>query len=262
MNKKIWLIYKHTNKINGKCYIGQTRTTLKDRWKNGKGYSKYQTLLINAINKYGWENFDHEILEQNILSQEEADAREQYWISHYHSYINDPNCNGYNMTPGGSTCSIHRIKICFGDDIFTNKIIYDVELNNYEKLGWRQMTKAEVKKLYYVEHHEELLEKSRVFHKQYRIEHCDQLRERNRTYAKENSEKVKAKQLEWTLANKEYLKQYKENWTEQNKDRLQEKAKTYYQEHREEILAKRKIYAEANKEKIREYKKNYRKNKK
>lgn len=91
-----WKIYKHTNKTNGKCYIGQTcRKNLNERWNNGKGYNG--TIFAKAIEKYGWDNFDHEIIEDNILTQEEANEREQYWIEYYGSYGE----NGYNMTRGG-----------------------------------------------------------------------------------------------------------------------------------------------------------------
>lgn len=91
-----WKIYKHTNKINSKCYIGQTcRKNLNERWNNGKGYNG--TVFAKAIEKYGWDNFDHEIIEDNILTQEKANEREQYWIEYYSSYGE----NGYNMTRGG-----------------------------------------------------------------------------------------------------------------------------------------------------------------
>ena len=97
---KTWKIYCHYNKINGKRYIGQTSTSVKDRWHNGNGYKRH-FIFWKAIEKYGWDNFEHIILEDNISSIIEANAREQYWIQYYHTYINDPNCMGYNMTPGG-----------------------------------------------------------------------------------------------------------------------------------------------------------------
>ena len=97
-----WCIYKHTNKINGKVYIGQTcnDTDPNKRWQNGKGYSPLYP-FGKAIDKYGWHNFVHEVIEENIPTVEEANEREIYWISYYHSYVKDPNCNGYNATLGG-----------------------------------------------------------------------------------------------------------------------------------------------------------------
>ena len=93
-------IYKITNKINNKSYIGQTNN-INRRFQEHKvqkndsdGTSK---LLHQAIKKYGLENFDFEVLEENI---ENYDAREQYWIAYYHTLSDE---HGYNLTPGGSS---------------------------------------------------------------------------------------------------------------------------------------------------------------
>lgn len=100
-----WIIYKHQNTINGKVYIGQTKQLPLNRWKNGLGYTtdNHCSVFSKAIRKYGWKNFKSEIVEDNISSQEEANIREQYWISYYRSYIGFPNSNGYNMTLGGDS---------------------------------------------------------------------------------------------------------------------------------------------------------------
>ena len=92
-----WCIYKHVNKTNGKVYIGQTRKSPNARWRNGKGYGT-GTRFSQAIKKYSWNGFLHEIIEDNIDSQKYANEREIYWINYYKSY--DFNY-GYNMTPGG-----------------------------------------------------------------------------------------------------------------------------------------------------------------
>ena len=98
-----YLIYKHTNKVNGKSYIGQTSQKATRRWRNGFGY-KESPIFYAAIQKYGFDNFEHEIIEENIATKELANEREQYWISYYHTWIYDPNCHGYNSTKGG-TCN-------------------------------------------------------------------------------------------------------------------------------------------------------------
>ena len=73
---KLYTIYRHVNKINGKSYIGQTCQKLAQRWKSGAGYTlERQPAFHNAIKKYGWSNFDHEILEDDIKSVEEANER-------------------------------------------------------------------------------------------------------------------------------------------------------------------------------------------
>lgn len=109
-----YCIYKHTCRVNGKSYIGQTCNRPSRRWKgSGRGYE--DQVFGRAIQKYGWENFTHEILERD-LTLAQANEREKYWIAYYHTYINDPNCNGYNLTPGGdggdsARCEFVRNKI-------------------------------------------------------------------------------------------------------------------------------------------------------
>lgn len=90
-----WIIYKHTNKINNKTYIGQTRQKPNERWQRGKGYHR-NVYFRNAIDKYGWDGFYHDILEDNIKTQDEANRLEIFYIEKYDSYY-----NGYNLTKGG-----------------------------------------------------------------------------------------------------------------------------------------------------------------
>ena len=95
------LIYKITNNINGKIYIGKTDRTLQERIKHHKEDSKREVRpLYNATNKYGWENFSFEIVEDD-LTPEEATEREVYWIDKLRSYAGFPDSNGYNATLGG-----------------------------------------------------------------------------------------------------------------------------------------------------------------
>lgn len=94
----MYTIYMHKNKINNKVYIGQTIQKPEDRWKNGKGY-KNNYYFYNAIQKYGWDNFEHLILEQSDKwTQEECNDKEKYYIQLYNAA--DKNC-GYNINPGG-----------------------------------------------------------------------------------------------------------------------------------------------------------------
>ena len=95
----MYTIYLHKNKINNKVYIGQTiQDNLNNRWKNGLGY-KNCTYFYNAIQKYGWDNFEHLILEQDQnWTKEELNQKEQYYINLYKA--NNPEF-GYNITAGG-----------------------------------------------------------------------------------------------------------------------------------------------------------------
>lgn len=92
---KTYSVYKHTNTVNNKCYIGITSQQPKSRWLNGYGYSKTQPKFYNAIKKYGWDNFKHEILFEN-LTLEEANKKEIELIAFYDSCE-----NGYNISTGG-----------------------------------------------------------------------------------------------------------------------------------------------------------------
>ena len=102
-----YLIYKHTNKLNGKSYIGLTKRTTKARWGKNGAYYKQCSKFWNAIQKYGWEAFDHDILVENIHTLAEANDLECYYINFY-----DTIRNGYNISKGGFDKSYCTIKIC------------------------------------------------------------------------------------------------------------------------------------------------------
>lgn len=102
-------IYKITNKINGKSYIGQS-TNIAKRWshhlavaQNDK-YSQQQWYIHRAIRKYGKENFIFEVLEE--CPKELLNEREIYWIAKFDTYN-----NGYNLTLGGTFCQHLCLKI-------------------------------------------------------------------------------------------------------------------------------------------------------
>lgn len=98
-----YTVYIHTNTINGKCYVGITCQKPEDRWANGYGYS-YNEHFFRAIQKYGWNNFDHEIFASN-LTQEEACNMEKLLIKELES--NNPD-KGYNNDEGGGLPPIMR----------------------------------------------------------------------------------------------------------------------------------------------------------
>ena len=91
-------IYRITNRINGKQYIGQTSRTLKRRFFEHSN-NKKNSLISQAIRKYGKENF---AIEQIDLCEtvEQANEREQYYVA-LHNTITP---NGYNLTSGGQHC--------------------------------------------------------------------------------------------------------------------------------------------------------------
>lgn len=92
------LIYKITNDVNDKLYIGQTTKTLEERIKNHRNsfVSGVDNHLYRAMRKYGWDKFHfHPIVE--VETQEELDALEEYYIREF-----DTIYNGYNMAKGGT----------------------------------------------------------------------------------------------------------------------------------------------------------------
>lgn len=108
MNGKI---YKITNKINGKIYVGQTEKSLKERFQkhcwNTSENDKYHTNMAikKAIRKYGRENFTIELVEDNI-AKSKLDEREVYWIAYYDSFY-----TGYNCTKGGQNGATRPCKL-------------------------------------------------------------------------------------------------------------------------------------------------------
>ena len=95
------LIYKITNKINGKVYIGQTTKTLRRRWTKHCIAAKTDNIPFHrALIKYGFENFTVEQIDV-ASSIEELNKKEVYWIKHYNSMMP----NGYNVCEGGGGVS-------------------------------------------------------------------------------------------------------------------------------------------------------------
>lgn len=106
-------IYKITNTLNGKVYIGKS-VDLSQRWFSHKSYLKsgkhFNKHLQRAWNKYGEKSLVFEIVE--YCDESEVEQREIFWIKDYNSFK-----NGYNLTLGGEGCTgrivteIHRERL-------------------------------------------------------------------------------------------------------------------------------------------------------
>lgn len=94
-SERKYKVYRYTSP-SGKVYIGLTCRTLGDRAKGGSGY-KGCHVFLNAIKKYGLENFKIEIVSDN-LTYDEANWLEQYMIAYHNSFNRK---YGYNLTKGG-----------------------------------------------------------------------------------------------------------------------------------------------------------------
>lgn len=93
----MYQIYKYTNIVNGKVYIGQTSKTLEERAQTGGRNYRECRRFYNAIQKYSWDAFIPEILE-TVATADEANCREMYYISKFNSTDID---FGYNISHGG-----------------------------------------------------------------------------------------------------------------------------------------------------------------
>jgi len=92
------LVYKITNKVNGKMYVGQSKKSIEDRFQRHikSAKKKINRYLYDAMNHYGYDNFIIEVIERDI-EKERIDEREKYWIKELSTLMP----NGYNMTKGG-----------------------------------------------------------------------------------------------------------------------------------------------------------------
>lgn len=131
------VIYKITNKVNGKVYIGQTIRGFNGRYfPNGKGiervykYYKYceerkQRInyhLVKSIEKYGFENFNVNKVFDIAFSKEELDIKERIWIKFYNATNNK---YGYNIQEGGNDYLLRGEKSF--KSIFTEKEVLEIK---------------------------------------------------------------------------------------------------------------------------------------
>ena len=157
------LIYKATNKLNNKSYIGQTIKTLEERQKEHfyMAFNKNKdTYFYKALRKYGKENFEWEILENNIL-KEQLNEKEKFWINYYDTFN-----QGYNLTQGGdSTDNLEKWRkenpeLAKESAKLGYKKMKDILKNNPELEQRRKEKATEGMKRYIEEHKKEWKENS------------------------------------------------------------------------------------------------------
>ena len=100
----MYTVYQHKNKINGKVYIGITSQKPEQRWGSQGCNYKSSPHFYSAIQKYGWDNFEHNILFTE-LTKEQACLKEQELIKEYNSMNRE---FGYNSTSGGDIFTMNE----------------------------------------------------------------------------------------------------------------------------------------------------------
>lgn len=90
-----YVVYMHVFP-NGKRYVGITGRPVEKRWKRGRNY-RNNIYFTRAVEKYGWDNIEHIIVESDLTKQA-AEDKERMLIAYFGS--NDPK-KGYNITSGG-----------------------------------------------------------------------------------------------------------------------------------------------------------------
>jgi group I intron endonuclease len=97
---KVFSVYKATNKINGKSYVGCTgdyTLRLYHHKRSALQLNEQNSMFYRALRKYGWDAFEWEIICQSLDGEYTMNFLEPYFIEQYDTYK-----NGYNMNKGGN----------------------------------------------------------------------------------------------------------------------------------------------------------------
>ena len=98
----MYTVYQHKNKINGKIYFGITSRNPIEQWGNNGSNYKSTPHFYSAIQKYGWDNFEHNILYENLTKEEACDI-EKTLIREYNTQDRE---FGYNILEGGQASTL------------------------------------------------------------------------------------------------------------------------------------------------------------
>lgn len=205
-------IYLITNTINNKTYVGQTKLTIEQRFKEHQQFSKSKKMAISyAIQKYGKDSFTIELLEECDITN--LDEKETFYIKKYKSYE-----EGYNNTIGGGSQYISHTpevrkkisemgkgKLCGEKNPAkkeeVRKKISDAQKRRVENGEWKSPTTGG--------HTQEALEKMKA-------NQPDRSGKNNSRYgvkmSEETKQKIREKQLLSQQRKREARKQHKNEW--------------------------------------------------
>lgn len=275
---------------NGKCYVGQakdfnsrqqgrlcdynkwlidkddeTATDLERRGSNPK--------LFRAFLKYGVENCELEILEEDIENSDLLNEREIYWIAFY-------NCveDGYNISAGGNYVGLnpetgrgytYRCSTEYSVPYSDNRSAWNKEYYQKHREEIRKKQNEDYKnggnikrKERYLENREIEIEYSRNYREEnpekwaetrrkYAENHSDKILKYAKDYYEKNRNEILKRRKDYRESNRDEYLQYRKDWRNKNLDRLREQRKEFREEHN----AKNREYKEQNKDKIKERRK-------
>lgn len=133
-------IYVYHNKLNGKCYVGQT-VNPEERYNAHLKAAKSDSQLhfSRALRKYGIENFEYKIIWGQMMPIECAKDNLNYWEKYYIKVFDSYN-NGYNMTEGGEGClGCHSNK---GKPAWNKGIKTDVEIRQKIRKSMKEIAQT------------------------------------------------------------------------------------------------------------------------
>ena len=205
-------IYSMTG-IDGHYYIGSTTTSLTDRFRHHKEYSKtHDTRVYEYCKRVGWKNITIELLEDYPCdSPQELHEREEY---HLAPMREDPLCLNTN-----------RAHLTVEERKMIGKQYYDE--NREQRVSYQEV---------YREEHPDRIAACQAA---YKASHRKELAEKQRAYAKEHQEEVRIKQKEYRDSHKEKLQEYFKTYAENNKEAVAAKKKAWAQRKKEETQEER-----------------------
>ena len=230
-----WVIYKHTLLVGereGWSYIGQTsKDNPKQRWSNGNGY-RDNPFFFADIQKYGWDAFSHEIIEDSIPTATATDKAECYWISYYRTFVGFDDCKGYNLTPGGAS---YQCRITNSNN--ESLLVWNADVDQYLSDGWWLMDAREYKR-WFRQNSEAYVREKQIKREKYN-QNLEIERQKQRDYYASTAEKQRQRSRD------AYKKNGKERY-QKNKVNRRASGQAYYNKVKDTEEYKKR-HAEANK---------------
>lgn len=233
----MWLIYKIINKVNGKLYIGLT-TNLKKRW-------NYHLLevkdsdrpLYQAMRKYGIENFNIEVIQENIPTEQEALLLESRYIKDLNTLV--INKIGYNILPiSGGRAIVNGKYKCSSCDMWKETSEFYKNASTISGLHtWCKECCKEYDTVYYDENSDIILKSKQ----DYWIENKEMLSENKKEYYQENKESISVYNKNYYESNVDSILDQKKDYYSQNKENILEQKRNYYIKNKDIIQARRKL---------------------